>query len=692
LREIGAGFPKGQKTLASSLGGLKMGILTIETDHIVLEQRLGIAAGVLIGLMSLILVGVVVALMFASNSDPQKFDRSHSPGPLALLVWPVILIPPWLIALWVRRFRHQFLLADVIQAELRGREVELRFRPPTAQAKPVAGAPSPSMVQFEFAPLEPGRLPLLATKLSAAGVELSDPHRAEKADFLQRLNAATPKAWMTRLLIALNVIAFLALAFDGETILGFQPSELIKWGGNFGPLTVNCHQWWRLLACCFLHIGILHLLFNMYALLLAGILSERLFGNWYFLLIYLGCGLAASMASIWFNPAVVSVGASGAIFGVYGALLGYDAREGAGLPRSLVKPVAQSCLVFIGWNLIYGFLSTLNHAAGHIIDSVNHARSGGPTIDMAAHVGGLVAGLVFGFLGARPLELAPRRSSTPARALALATAIASILALLFVPMLRANPANLERMKLLGGLYSRGEGVGKDSAAAVKWFSLAAEQGDLNSQLLLASMYYRGDGVAKDVPSAAQCFAKAAEQGDINAQKTLAGIYLRGEGVPTNKTEGLKWLIKVGNQGDIEVQKMLAAAYVKGDGVEKNMAEAINWARKVAQQGDLKYEVMLAAIYADGDGVERNRSEAANWYRLAAGQGATNAQRAFGLMCANGDGIESNPVEALKWLTLSGDTSVEVAKVRQVLESEMSAQQIQDVDRVVQKFLQLRPRR
>ena len=193
----------------------------------------------------------------------------------------------------------------------------------------------------------------MANLLSQAGVKISEKNtrQEELKVFGERLTAATSRPWVTMSLMALNVIIFGLVGIDSHN---FSPPELTRWGANFGPLTVNCHQWWRLLACCFLHFSILHLLFNMYALFLAGRLTERLFGNWFFLLIYLGCGLTASLASLWFHPAVVSAGASGAIFGVYGALLAYLAREGGGLPGTVTGPVFNSAVVFVIWNLYSG--------------------------------------------------------------------------------------------------------------------------------------------------------------------------------------------------------------------------------------------------------------------------------------------------------------------------------------------------
>jgi rhomboid protease GluP len=153
-------------------------------------------------------------------------------------------------------------------------------------------------------------------------------------------------------------------------------------GANFGPKTAN-GQWWRLLTSTFIHIGFIHLLFNMWALWGAGLLVERLLGNTGFALVYLLSGLFGSLASCFWHPLLVCAGASGAVFGVYGALLGFVGRQRVSIPMQALSQLGKSSLAFLGYNLFYGLTV--------------------PNIDMAAHLGGLTAGFLCGVgLSQRP--------------------------------------------------------------------------------------------------------------------------------------------------------------------------------------------------------------------------------------------------------------------------------------------------
>src|SRR5207248_9231227 len=117
----------------------------------------------------------------------------------------------------------------------------------------------------------------------------------------------------------------------------------------------------------FPHIGFFHLLMNMYCLWIVGPLVERLLGRTGYLLTSILAGLAGSLASIWHNPDVVSAGASGAIFGLFGALLGFILPRRDSLPLQAMRGIIRYVLVFVGINVFLG-LST-------------------PHIDMAAHIG-----------------------------------------------------------------------------------------------------------------------------------------------------------------------------------------------------------------------------------------------------------------------------------------------------------------
>jgi rhomboid protease GluP len=179
--------------------------------------------------------------------------------------------------------------------------------------------------------------------------------------------------FVTPIIININIVIFILMAVLGVNILLPDTDSLLKWGANFQPSTLD-GQWWRLITNCFLHIGIFHLLMNMYALLYIGLLLEPYLGKTRFTAAYLLTGLTASTTSLLWHPLTISAGASGAIFGLYGVFL-------AMLTTSLIEKTARKALltsivVFVGYNLLYGL-------------------KGG--IDNAAHLGGLIGGLIIGY-------------------------------------------------------------------------------------------------------------------------------------------------------------------------------------------------------------------------------------------------------------------------------------------------------
>jgi rhomboid protease GluP len=223
-------------------------------------------------------------------------------------------------------------------------------------------------------------------------------------EFVWRLNEATPRTWVTPTLIALNVAVWLLNVASGLSPLSPSAVELAMWGGNHLPLTRE--QPWRLLSATFLHGGVLHLAFNMWALRDTGRLAERFYGNWQLLLIYLVAGLAGSVASLFFSARTgVSIGASGAIFGVVGCLLAAIFTKANKLPPGLVSSMRSSMLGFVGFSLFMGF------TAGFV--------------DNAAHIGGLVAGFVMGMVLAEKFDVQEFRRQAPVRAAA-AVALAAV--------------------------------------------------------------------------------------------------------------------------------------------------------------------------------------------------------------------------------------------------------------------------
>jgi rhomboid protease GluP len=176
-------------------------------------------------------------------------------------------------------------------------------------------------------------------------------------------------------------------------VIDFPGQTIVRYGANFGPYTLS-GEWWRLITYMFLHGGIMHIAFNMWCLWDLGRLCESLYGRWTFLSIYLITGIAAGLASIGWNPGVLSVGASGAIFGLAGALIASFYLGEFSLPRVAISGTLRSLVIFAVFNLGFGQLFN--------------------GIDNAAHVGGLVSGLILGALIARlaPESDAPMRRTS----------------------------------------------------------------------------------------------------------------------------------------------------------------------------------------------------------------------------------------------------------------------------------------
>ena len=190
----------------------------------------------------------------------------------------------------------------------------------------------------------------------------------------------TPRAWVTPAIAILIVLGFGAEVALGVSVAHPTAAELIRAGGEFGPSFAE-GEWWRALSSMFLHAGPLHLAFNLWAFWSVGQVTERIFGNKAFLAIYVLSGLAGSLASLTWSPLVVSVGASGAIFGVYGALLAFMLLHRGVFPASYLAAQRNSIIGFIGYNVVFG-LSQKN-------------------TDMAAHAGGLVTGALAGAMLSR---------------------------------------------------------------------------------------------------------------------------------------------------------------------------------------------------------------------------------------------------------------------------------------------------
>ena len=200
----------------------------------------------------------------------------------------------------------------------------------------------------------------------------------------------THKLLWTYAFLAANALLWLAMSLSGGSE---NLAVLVRFGAKYNPLIVQ-GQYWRFVAPVFLHIGFLHLALNSYALLIFGRDVERLFGRWRFLALYALAGVSGSVASFVGNDAI-SAGASGAIFGLVGAMVTYlfTYRENLGMWG---RQRLTNLLLVVGLNLLWGFA--------------------GPGIDNLGHIGGLLAGLLLGWAYCpRYRAVAPLVPSEPTR-------------------------------------------------------------------------------------------------------------------------------------------------------------------------------------------------------------------------------------------------------------------------------------
>lgn len=239
-----------------------------------------------------------------------------------------------------------------------------------------------------------------------AEIDIRNPVR-DAREFMESVRVLAPIPWVTSFLVVTNVIVWIAMVAAGAKILGSPIPMLFDWGAN-ATSAVLSGQFWRLISSTFLHGNVFHLVINMAALISAGLIVERIYGHRLFVLIYFGSGIIGSALSLHFaSQTTVAVGASGAIFGVTGALFVAIFQHRKRMPHSFSKQMITSLSFFITYSLVQSF-----------------TKDG---IDTAANIGGLVAGSALAFFLPERLDMEAFRKLRLQRgaigaALALATA------------------------------------------------------------------------------------------------------------------------------------------------------------------------------------------------------------------------------------------------------------------------------
>jgi rhomboid protease GluP len=179
----------------------------------------------------------------------------------------------------------------------------------------------------------------------------------------------------TLIIICINAIAFLITTLKGADLWKGNGTILLLSGGNYWPLTIEQHQYWRLVTSMFLHAGLGHLVANMTGLFIGGFFLEPVLKSWRFIILYLVTGLIADFTSIYFHQLSIGVGASGAIFGIYGVFIALLSTSL--FPLSFRKAFLTYIGLFVVLNVVTAILAA--------------------DMDNIAHLGGFLAGALLGY-------------------------------------------------------------------------------------------------------------------------------------------------------------------------------------------------------------------------------------------------------------------------------------------------------
>jgi len=186
----------------------------------------------------------------------------------------------------------------------------------------------------------------------------------------------TRRAVVTYVIFAVNIVIFALMVLAGGaamlTASGATSEVTLLAFGMKDNVLIDQGEIWRMLTPVFIHIGLLHIFFNSYAIWIVAPQVEKLYGSARFTIIYLVTGIAGVAGSYWYHPEAPSAGASGAIFGLFGALLVFGFKYRSSIPPEFQKAVGKGVFPVIAINLFIGYAI--------------------PGIDNSAHISGLLAG------------------------------------------------------------------------------------------------------------------------------------------------------------------------------------------------------------------------------------------------------------------------------------------------------------
>jgi membrane associated rhomboid family serine protease/cytochrome c-type biogenesis protein CcmH/NrfG len=299
---------------------------------------------------------------------------------------------------------------------------------------------------------------------------------------------------ITKVIVLLNCAVFVAMGFPFH---GSSKGQLLKWGADWGPLSLD-GQLWRIFTSMFVHDGLNHILANMLGLWIVGKMAERIFGRWFFLCLYAISGVAGTIVTLAIRPEVIHCGASGAIFGLLGAVI--TATYFGELPEPATKLGKRlwPLLIFAAYSLFSG------------------AKN--PHINNAAHIGGLSIGVVMGFFVSQKVVEAGGAFARQKRRLIGIAAL--ILALSMVLVRHYNswviPLELAREAI--------EADKLDDASRYLMMVLEKRPNDVQANVITGAVYIEKADYAHAEASLKR--ALAVDSHNTSAEYTLGLVYLR----------------------------------------------------------------------------------------------------------------------------------------------------------------------
>jgi membrane associated rhomboid family serine protease/Flp pilus assembly protein TadD len=389
------------------------------------------------------------------------------------------------------------------------------------------------------------------------------------------LRRIIPAPVVTRALVGINAAVFVLMVASGISPTEPTTAQLLKWGANWGPLSLG-DQPWRLLTSNYLHIGIIHIALNMWCLWDLGQLSEFIFGRWTLLLIYTACGLAGSIASLWWHPTVIGAGASGAIFGLAGALITALYLGKLPFPRQGFQKTLRSLLTFAGYNLLFGAV--------------------GRGIDNSAHVGGLVMGLALGAIIGQFLTETPESRAGRERFVFMLAAIALLASGALVKRQKGDVVFLVRAS---DALAKGQ---PDAAIKDLQSAVGKNSKDNAALILLGSAYLQKKDYAQ--AEVALKRAEANDPSDPAVQYNLGLLYQA-----TNRFEPARQIfekLSQSNPKDDDVWMLLGSS-LDGLGRESEAVQAYQRAVSLNPKNGEAYRLLGTAYQAQG---KRAEAEAA----------------------------------------------------------------------------------